>query len=241
MQNRLRAEVLSIKLLSEEDRENIFELYSFYYGGIDKNLFLQDLNEKHWVILLRDNVQKIQGFTTLLVGEHQILEQTIRSIFSGDTIIHHEFWGEQTLPLTWCHFAGKIKAQNPDLPLYWFLIVKGHRTYRYLRLFAKKFYPVHSEPTPKHFQTIMNRMGQEKFGNHYHPETGLIKFKTTHGHLKKKWSGIDKRALQKTDVKFFLEKNPMHHEGDELVCLTELTESNLRRFALTAFREGLEG
>ena len=210
MQNRLKGEATPVKLLSQKDKESMFGLYEFYYGGVNESLFLQDLIEKHWAILLRDSHKRIQGFTTLFIGDHKIQERIVRSIFSGDTIIHHNYWGDQILPQTWCRFAGKIKAQQPNTPLYWFLIVKGHRTYRYLRLFSKIFYPVNSEPTPAHFKSMMDQMGQERFGNHYDPETGLIKFKTTHGYLKKEWSGINRQALQKLDVKFFLEKNPKY-------------------------------
>jgi hypothetical protein len=63
----------------------------------------------------------------------------IMALFSGDTIISHHHWGEQELAHAWCYFAGQIKRQCPELPLYWFLIVKGHRTYRYLPAFTRRF------------------------------------------------------------------------------------------------------
>ena len=180
-------------------------------------------------------------FTTLYVGEHSIAGQTVRSVFSGDTIIHHEFWGEQALPHAWCQFTGELKAQQPDVPLYWFLIVKGHRTYRYLRVFSKKFYPVYSESTPESLQTIMDHLGHARFNQNYHKASGLIQFPTSHGHLKPQWTGIDAKAVKNRDVNFFLQRNPNHHAGDEMVCLTELTESNLQRYALAAFTLGFNG
>jgi hypothetical protein len=240
MQQRLRGEAVALSLLSTADKASMYTLFQHYYSGIDQQHFFDDLNAKHWVILLRDASENIQGFSSLAISEHQIAGQTVRSIFSGDTIIHHQFWGEQTLLVTWCKFAGTIKAQQPETPLYWFLIVKGHRTYRYLRVFTKHFYPVHSTPTPAHIKLMMKQMSEERYGSDYHPDSGLIQFKTTHGYLKQQWSGINQQAIQKTDIKFFLEKNPGHHQGDELVCLAELSESNLRRFALKAFCHGMQ-
>ena len=68
-------------------------------------------------------------------------------------------------------------------------IVKGQRTYRYLRLFSKKFYPVYSSQTPKAIQAIMDQLAQTRFGNYYHAESGLIQFNQSHGYLKN--SGLE--------------------------------------------------
>ncbi len=149
------------------------------------------------------------------------------------------FAGEQTLPLSWCRVAGEIKRQAPDIPLYWFLIVKGHRTYRYLSLFARRFYPTWRHPTPGPIQALMDHLATARFGQAYCPEAGLIRFQTSRGHLKGAWAGVEAYQQDKPDVRFFLERNPRHHLGEELVCLTELDEANLRRHARRAFLEGL--
>ena len=113
----------------------MYRLYSRYYAGGSHSRFMQDLSQKDYCILLQDERQAVRGFTTLAISEHVISNQRLRCLFSGDTVIQHQFWGEQTLPRAWCRFAGHLKAQEPQLPLYWLLIVKGHRTYRYLKVF----------------------------------------------------------------------------------------------------------
>ena len=50
-------------------------------------------------------------------------------------------WTLETVAL----YAG---AQLPEQPLYWFLIVKGHRTYRYLSAFSVDFHPHWRTPMP---------------------------------------------------------------------------------------------
>lgn len=237
--NRLKAVVLATEALSAKQRKMMCVLYSTYYAGYDEALFYDDLSDKHWAIILLDKNENIRGFTTLFISEHVIDHKLIRSVFSGDTIVDHKFWGEQSLLRTWCRFAGSLKAQQPDVPLYWFLIVKGQRTYRYLRIFSKSFYPVYSSPTPSCIQAIIDLLGQARFGNNYHAESGLIQFNQSHGYLKKQWAGITPSRLKNKDVRFFLQQNPNYQQGDELVCLTELAEENLQRHALSAFRKGL--
>ena len=239
MQHRLKAEVFAISKLSLKQQTMMYNLYSKYYEGFDQELFYRDLQNKHWAIILLDSFGNIRGFTTLLINKHIVNSQPVHTVFSGDTIIHHDFWGEQILPHAWCKFVGGIKASLGDSPLYWFLIVKGHRTYRYLRVFSKQFYPTVSKATPEKIQIIMDHLGTEQFGDNYQAGYGVIKFNRSHGYLKKEWAGMDDKTLTKPDVKFFLERNPNCHRGEELVCLTELTEKNLQRHALTAFREGL--
>ncbi len=237
--NKLRAVVVDVNTLSEKQRKMMYILYTSYYAGCDKDLFYNDLSDKQWAIILSDKNDIIRGFSTLFVSEYEINHKAVRSVFSGDTIIQHEYWGDQSLTRTWCRFAGELKAQQPDVPLYWFLIVKGQRTYRYLRIFSKKFYPTYSSQTPKEIKQIMAQFGQTRFGNNYHADTGLVQFNQSHGYLKQEWSGIETKSLSNKDVTFFLQQNPGYQKGDELVCLTELSENNLQRFALGEFREGL--
>ena len=237
---RLAAHVLSISDLSAAHAESMYRLYSRYYAGGSHSRFMQDLSQKDYCILLQDERQAVRGFTTLAISEHVISNQRLRCLFSGDTVIQHQFWGEQTLPRAWCRFAGHIKAQEPRLPLYWLLIVKGHRTYRYLKVFSRRYFPAVNCQTPEPVRRIMDSLAQERFGQCYDAKTGVIHFPGSRGYLKPEWAALDDNKQGKPEVAFFLEKNPGHGQGDELVCLTELVESNLKRQALQAFCRGME-
>ncbi|MEB3830535.1 hypothetical protein [Phormidium sp. CCY1219] len=218
----------------------MYELYRTYYDGTSENFFWNDLSQKDYAILLWNPEGQLGGFSTLSILSRQWEGDRIRAIFSGDTIIHRQYWGEQTLPLAWCRLAGQIKAQHPHTPLYWFLIVKGYRTYRYLPLFAKVFYPTYRYPTPPPMQAIADALATQKFGEYYNPKTGLIRFPTSRGHLRGNWADIKAGIRKKPDVRYFLERNPDYYKGDELVCLMELRESNLRSHARRGFLAGLQ-
>src|SRR5207245_3992729 len=131
----------AVNHLSSRQVDQLFALYSAYFEASTEAIFRTDLEEKDYVILLRDAGGNIKGFSTGAILEFNLGETCARAIFSGDTIIHHENWGEQTLPLAFAAQAGRIKARQPDQPLYWFLISKGYRTYRYLHLFFHDYIP----------------------------------------------------------------------------------------------------
>lgn len=235
----LFAQVVERNELTSSDRLEMYELYRQYYAESNFNMFAQDVNEKDYIILLRHASGSICGFSTLQVIEFEHAEVQRLALFSGDTIIHHDHWGTQILPISWCKLAGLIKSQNFDKPLYWFLIVKGYRTYRYLPLFSKKFYPTWRHETPIEMKLMIDKLAQSKFGKDYCVDKGIVEFEQSHGHLSGQWSDIPDHVIDNSDVKFFLEKNPGYIKGDELVCFTELTESNLRSFALRAFKQSI--
>jgi hypothetical protein len=238
--NKLTDRVIFKSDFCETQCRQMYELYQKYYGGTNWSLFREDLTRKHCAILLLDRSQALRGFTTLEIIDFEWENQPRRALFSGDTIIDRPYWGEQTLPLAWCRLAGQIKAELPQLPLYWFLIVKGYRTYRYLPVFAKSFYPTWRSPTPDSMRALMDYLATLKFGDNYRRETGLVQFPESRGHLNGIWAEIKPGYRQKPDVRYFLERNPNYDCGDELVCLMELTEENMRSQAKRGFIEGIQ-
>jgi hypothetical protein len=105
-------------------------------------------------------------------------------------------------------------------------------------VFAKCFYPNWRYPTPPRYQALMDYLAKTKFGDDYSPESGLIRFSTSQGHLREKWAEIKPGISHKPDVRYFLERNPEYYKGHELVCLMELSEDNMRSHAQRGFLEG---
>lgn len=235
--SRLTAEILNNSGIYPISR-SMYDLYVRYYDGTSWELFYSDLKDKDFVILLWDDIHKLQGFSTIAILDFEFHGGTKKALFSGDTIINKKYWGGQTLSRAWCRLAGRVKAEKPKVPFYWFLIVKGYRTYRYLPLFWEKFYPTWRYPTPAEDQALMDYLARKKFGEYYSPESGLVTFPTSRGHLREEWADIKDNLLKKRDIRYFLERNPEYYKGHELVCWTEITESNMRKYAKLPFLEG---
>lgn len=238
---RLKSLVRERSALGEDDVAAMARLFDRYYESGVHAQFTRDLAEKTHVIELRDG-DELCGFSTLCVydvDEAPNLRGPFRVIFSGDTIIDHAYWGEQTLAVSFCRFAGTIKAIFPDRPLYWLLISKGHRTYRYLHLFAHDYHPRHDRVGSAHLAQLAASIARRKFGDAYDTATGLVRFGNAATRLRREWQ--DEREVKRASavVSYFVERNPWHAMGDELVCLCELEPSNLRSFALKAFCAGM--
>jgi hypothetical protein len=235
---RLTASVRAREALGGACVAGMYALYARYYDGVPPEQFRADLDAKSHVIELRED-GSLRGFSTIALIDFECGGLARRAIFSGDTIIDHRYWGEQALPLAFCAFAGRVHAAEPARPLYWFLISKGYRTYRYLNVFARQYYPHADASTPPEEQACLDHLARSRFGEFYSTERGVLHFPRSRGHLKPEWAGVRSGVSARRDVRFFLERNPAYHAGDELVCITQLKADNLRSFARRAFLRGL--
>lgn len=126
--------------LTENDRREIVRIYLTYYDGNNETQILSDLRNKSEVLLIYCS-DVLVGFTTLQVYECQWKGEEIRIVYSGDTIVDRAHWGQQALAFAWIARMGELKREKPNVLMYWFVIIKGHRTYKYLPTFGKSFYP----------------------------------------------------------------------------------------------------
>jgi hypothetical protein len=234
---RLRSEVVPRASLAPTDARELFELFARHYEHVDRVHFAEDLAEKDCAILLRDARGAIRGFSTQVVLRATVHGRPVRAIFSGDTIIDPAFWGDQELVRGWCRFAGAVRAAEPGVPLYWFLISKGYRTYLYLPLFFVRYYPDPARPTPAFEQAVMHALAAGKFPDAYRPETGTLEFAERRGNLTPELAAVPAARRADPRVQFFLARNPGHARGTELVCLAEVATSNMRSIAARALAD----
>lgn len=232
---KLSATIYKIYDLPEAVKAGMFTLFSQYYDDVCLSNFSGDLGKKDGVILLHDENGQLRGFSSYLTFGQTIDGIFSRFIFSGDTIIDHRFWGDHALAFAWLRLTGTIKRQERDVPLYWFLIVKGYRTYRYLPVFAKVFYPSPDLAAPRHIRRIMDVLAIRRFGDQYDPQSGVVHFKNPQGCLKAQWQTPPPNKADDPSIVFFLQSNPSHASGDELVCMTELAQENMPPLAARIF------
>ena len=216
--------------LSLSDRRTLYELLERHYEHVSWPQFEADLAEKDAVIVLRDANGLPCGFSTQKVMHVTVDGLPVRAIFSGDTIIDPGHWGEQELGRAWCRYVGQVRASDPETTLYWFLISKGYRTYLYLPVFFKTYYPACAWPTPAAEQRILNALASAKFPDDYEAGTGLVVFPESRGNLKPELAVVSPHRLKNQHVRFFLSSNPSYSQGTELACLAEISPENMRSY-----------
>ncbi|MCU7883752.1 MAG: hypothetical protein KZQ82_06080 [Candidatus Thiodiazotropha sp. (ex Lucinoma annulata)] len=226
-------EILKVAELTETTLSDMSRIYLAHYDSCDEERFRNDLTVKTEALLVYQQ-RELVGFTLYALYRETWQESPVRIIYSGDTVVDHAHWGQQALAFSWLSRAGQIKRYEPEIPLYWFLIVKGHRTYRYLPTFSRVFHPHWSKPSMD-LKSLADWLAKKKFGTDYDPGSGVVAFKQSRGHLNEAYAHPTSKEVSKEAVQFFLRRNPGYLRGEELVCLCELHEENLRPLAQRLF------
>lgn len=233
---RLSGSIVAVPAVTLHERREMYALLRTYFDGTTRARFESDLREKEAVILLRDaHSGRIQGFSTFLRIPLQFDVTDVVAFFSGDTIVDREFWGETVLSRIWGETvfaeAERIAASRPDTAVYWFLICAGYKTWRFLPLFFREFYPNMDVPTPARFRRLIDTLGAKRFGDEYMPEPGIVRFRQPTP-LRRGVAELTDERLRDPRIAFFARMNPGHAGGDELACVAELSRANLTRAGL---------
>ena len=217
----LKSAVFPAENLSAEQIEAMYRIMETYYDNIFQNDFVRDLKMKRDAVLLLDENNNIRGFTTLAVFMYDAQTQLL---YSGDTIVEKEYWGSHDLSQAWIinalSHAGKFDGKT-----YWFLLTKGYKTYKYLHTFFNEYYPRVDVETPAEIQRIMDTFAERQYGGKY--KNGV--FAAGKDYLKGEYAEIGEAAARDKNTAFFLDKNPGYMNGDELICLCEISVNNLNR------------
>ncbi len=220
---RLRGMVVAVQTLSCDARDAMWVVFSTYYAAITREKFEADLAQKQDVIMLLDSADgSVQGFSTIEVYAPKVQGRAVIAVYSGDTVITEAYWGQHALHRAFNRYLLMTKLRHPLVPVYWFLISKGYKTYLLLARNVPNHYPRHDRATPQFDQAVLDALCSEKFGNAYLPEQGILRFETCQGRLKRGVAPIEASLLEHPDIRFFVEQNPGHMDGEELCCLGQV-------------------
>jgi hypothetical protein len=222
--SRMKTEILSINQITDRDIKELFNLFSRYYDQTSYTTFISDFTEKQWLIRMTDG-DKLAGFSTQQIYPLSIRQKPIHVLFSGDTIVHPDYWQKSHLAGAFGHLFLKI-ASSCHTPLYWFLITKGFRTYRFLPVFFNSYYPAFNQQTPE-LKQICDAIAQAKYASAYSPASGIIDPGPQKDRLCTQLATIPSHRKQNPHIAYFLQKNATFSRGTELACLAELNKENL--------------
>jgi hypothetical protein len=229
----LKAIIRARHLLSDAEIERMYALQNRYFTRVCRERFRRDLSEKDWVILQEHPQCGLAGFSTASCFRVQVGEGDVHVLFSGDTVIDRDAWQSSTLAGAFGHLALRIEEQSSS-PLYWLLISKGYRTYRFLPVFFNEFYPVHDRPTPARYMRLLDRVCTVRFGDAWQPHAGVLDFGEEHERLRRSMCTIPSHRASDLHVRHFLARNPDFMHGIELACIAPVRRANFNRAGLRA-------
>jgi hypothetical protein len=235
----LLADIVEVDSLSTQQKERMFELLDSYFQNTQRQAFETDLGEKQWVVLISEvGTMRIQGFSTLRMLEDEVEGTPVRAFFSGDTIIHKAFRGKLALQRVWLRFTFQHAMRNPGFRYFWFLIVNSYRSFRYLPIYAKKYYPNPASEIPDFERKVLTQLAVKRYGDAYDIAAGVVRL-PRRSPLRRGVADIGKNELQNPQIAFFKKCNPEWREGTALACIAEFSIENIHRYGLRIVEETL--
>jgi len=232
----VKATIASIEKARAFDAEDMFRLYSHYYDNISKNKFFDDLSMKQWVILLRTKSGTLSGFSTLQLISLDIGGVPHRFLFSGNTIVDENSRMSLALAGSFGHVMMMLLDRYGEKNIHWYLISKGFRTYRFLPVFFRRFYPRFDQITPEISGKLISAVSIAKFGRKYDCEKNIIRMDGETDWLKPEHAIIHPGRLNNPHVAFFISANPGYKTGDELACLADIDHGNINENVIRAIK-----
>ncbi len=223
--------------LTTGEQEALFTLLTAHFQGVTRERFAADLAEKNWILFLEEE-GRLRGFSTLRIyATDGPGAEPLTVIYSGDTIVEQGAWASAALPKSWIAAVRALRQRHPRGRLLWLLLTSGFRTYRFLPVFWRDFWPRPGSETPTEVRALIDHLARERFGPLFDAASGVVRFPEPQV-LREGFGAIPQGRLADPHVAFFLEQNPGWVQGDELVCLTELTEANLTPAGRRMWRQG---
>jgi hypothetical protein len=211
--------------LTAATKAEMFGLLGQHFDGVTPEQFARDLAEKNLALLLEREAALV-GFSTLQAYTTSFEGEMINVIYSGDTIVTPGAWGTTALPRAWVAGVNSLRAKLPPARCFWLLLTSGFRTYRFLPVFWREFFPRFDAVMQDVRGRMLEQLAKERFGNQFDPGGGVVRFANPQ-RLKHGLEQIPEGRVRDAHISFFLSRNPGHANGDELVCLTELCPENL--------------
>jgi hypothetical protein len=235
---KLTGTLTPIRDLTALVRDELFELFDRHFDNVRRDRFEQDLQEKEWVILLADSAGRIKGFSTQRRIYLDLPTGRVVVLFSGDTIVAREAWGDAALAHVWGRLALALAERHSGSRLYWYLLSKGFRTYRFLPVYFHEFDPHPNGAMSPESRLIRDRLGQLRYGAQYDPLAGLVRADDEKDRLRSNLAQPAEDRRNDPFIRFFLERNPGHDRGDELCCVAPIRRANFTPLALRVIGRG---
>jgi hypothetical protein len=218
-------ELIPRSAIGDADIAAMFRLFREHFDNVDEAGFRADLAEKQWVVRIRAG-RTLHGFTSLRYFSLPHAGGQLKLLYSGDTIVAPEARGSSVLARSWIGAVRQLAGYYDAPELYWLLLVSGFRTYRFLPVFWREFFPVYDRTTPVIEQRCMDAAASQLFADRYHADRGIVRF-TRPQILKPDQRDIPSSRRRDPHVAYFAASNPGFRRGDELVCWTRLAPANL--------------
>jgi hypothetical protein len=230
---KLKVVSIPVRALDARLVDGMWTLYAEHYDNVRRDVFEADLANKQSVFVGVDSVSgAVKGFSTAVIYRHCCAGRMIGVYFSGDTIVHPEYWGQKALHKAVLRALLAWKLRHPLTRLYWFLICSGYRTYLTMVRTFPHHWPHHVHALPLWERSLIDSLARERFGAAWHPDRGVVSTEGPQAVVKRRVAPLTPQLLALPEIRFFVHANPGCERGDELAMIGRVNAAAYGQFVL---------
>jgi hypothetical protein len=214
----------------------MFDLMTVVFEGARLDAFEADLARKSYALLLEAPADgRLVGFSTVGLADRALPGETVRVVYSGDTVVLPAAWGSSSAPAWWLGLLARFARESPDRRLFWLLVASGFRTWRLLQQLFRNVTPRAGGELPGLPEELI-ALSAQQFGTGFDARTGVVRPQAPYRLRPTLAGAADRRDDPAT--RLFLARNPGHGDGDELAGLAEVSVDLLTPLGLRCWRRG---
>lgn len=215
--------------LSRRQIGDMWELYASFYQNVSRDRFDRDLAAKDCVFLgVERKSGRVRAFSTARFYAVRHGRRTVGVYFSGDTMVHPDFWGGHVLQRRIVPALLAWRLRHPFRRVYWHLTCNGYRTLLTLANTFPQYWPHPERALPEWEKGLIDRISGDQFGSAWRPDEGVVRDDAL---LKGGVAPFTPEVCALPAVRLFLALNPGYLHGDELSMLGRVNAGFFLRVA----------
>lgn len=229
----VRGTLVERRALGASTRAAMLDLMDRHFLGVTRAIFEDDLSGKDHAVLLTDATGGLRGFSTLAVARARHGDESLRVVYSGDTVVDTSARNGPALASAWIDAVRVLCPPGEGSRVMWLLICSSVRTWRFLPVFFREFHPRPGAEAPEPERELLCDLAAQRYGAAFDAGAGLVRL----AHPQPVRPGVQ-ACDGGEDAAWFAARNPGHARGDELVCLCDLGDANLTAAGRRMVRAG---
>lgn len=197
--------------------------------------YLESKLRHHSQIAMFRTPEALVGIAALDVYPTRFEGRRSMIIFTSSVVIDEAWRGRALIQRlgvrTWWH----TRMRNPFIPICWMFDTFSYKSYLLLARNFGEFWPRHGAPMPPRVAAFIDHLAREHYGDDWIGERGIVR-RSGRKRLRPQTAPITQAMLADPNLRFFVDANPGHAEGDMLVCLCPLTVKNWAKALISSVR-----
>lgn len=198
--------------------------FSSQYIEATREAYEKSVRQKSEIVLIREG-GKLVGLGALDI--YPIVHQGAPSwvIFLGNTIFAEGYRGQNLVEKIGFLYFLKLRLRHPTHKIYLAYGTFSYKTFLMLSRNFVTYWPHPRRPTPAKEADLIDHLARRYYGASWDPTRKIMKGSPVYN-LKGWVAHIDEERRRDPHIRFFVEINPNHQQGDSVFCLVPLHARN---------------